>query len=93
MSWDAVLATPFGPFGIAVDAQGRVRRAAFLPETRPRADVPRRARAAARAVEAYLADPATPALAAVPLVPAPGPFAARLYLRSALAAAGGLDPW
>ena len=90
MSWDAVLATPFGPFGIAVDGEGRVRRAAFLPDARPRAGVPRRARAAAQAVEAYLADPATRALAAVALAPAPGPFAARLRALLAAVPAGAV---
>ncbi len=81
MIWDVVVPTPLGPFGIALDAAGRVLRAAFLPPgARPAqaAAAPAAARAAARAVAAYFEDPHDPGLAAVPLAAPASPFQARL---------------
>jgi methylated-DNA-[protein]-cysteine S-methyltransferase len=75
--FDAVIALPFGPFGIRTD-DGQVRELVFLPPGTPLQDARNAtAGAAAHALRAWIDDPDAPF--PVPLAPCGTPFRRRVW--------------
>lgn len=80
-AFDAIIALPFGPFGIRA-CEGQVRELVFLPPGTPLRD-PRNATAgaAAHALRAWIEDPDQPF--PVPLAPCGTPFRRRVWAQIA----------